>query len=393
MDWASFEASVRLASESSCGDASHLDRLLACPLLSSPIPSHMKGKAAYLRGILLLLHPDPVKKQQSLEFLSAAVKFDPQFPDALVALGNAYLAVKNDKNVAVQCYDHVLSLFCPEPNEPNSNNAAADSSTRKKSWMEIARSIGSSERKSALRDALQQKARVLGSISLAKDAVALNPRHAEAWYVLGTCELAHMELENALRAYAQAEKMGLSAPELLYNRGQIYFYLERFDAAIAQFQSSGIEYAKDMIDECKTRFAQTLRAIQTVSLSASTFSSSASASGGRGGGGGGISWSAFSGVGKVVWIVSGSDATPLVCIVENVSDGSRSVVSLYNVSADAVRVGSLLDAPREAWARQKVCVDQSSEQHYETSQLFTPSQLRIDGKPVSQVRPRTAVRR
>ena len=67
---------------------------------------------------------------------------------------------------------------------------------------------------------------------------------SQSWYVLGNAHLTNFfvnnestkELEQALRAYTQAEKHLKEAnPDLFFNRGTIFEYLERYNEAITDF--------------------------------------------------------------------------------------------------------------------------------------------------------------
>jgi len=85
------------------------------------------------------------------------------------------------------------------------------------------------------------------SVDLAKEAVGLDLKDGESWYVLGNAYLSNYfvnakkldELQAALKAYNQAEnQLQKKNPDLYYNRGIIQSYLEDFDKAIENFQKA-----------------------------------------------------------------------------------------------------------------------------------------------------------
>jgi len=85
------------------------------------------------------------------------------------------------------------------------------------------------------------------SVELAKEAVGLDLKDGESWYILGNAYLSNYfvnvkkldELHAALKAYNQAEAhLTKKHPDLYYNRGIIQSYLEDFDKAIGHFQKA-----------------------------------------------------------------------------------------------------------------------------------------------------------
>lgn len=76
-------------------------------------------------------------------------------------------------------------------------------------------------------------------------AVSVDLKDSESWYVLGNAHLTNFfmggqkyeHLDFALKAYTQAEKMQVyKNPDLYYNRGTIYNYLERYSDSIKDYE-------------------------------------------------------------------------------------------------------------------------------------------------------------
>lgn len=85
------------------------------------------------------------------------------------------------------------------------------------------------------------------SIQLATKAISLDLKNSDSWYVLGNAHLTNffvndestLELEHALKAYAQTEQNLKEAnPDLFFNRGTIFEYLERYNEAVADFETA-----------------------------------------------------------------------------------------------------------------------------------------------------------
>lgn len=99
-------------------------------------------------------------------------------------------------------------------------------------------------------DAEDKKKNYEASINLAKTAVGLDMKDPQNWYVLGNAHLTNFfvnedinvgELTSALKAYAQSEKnmSELSVnPDVYYNRATIYEYLERYNEAVADYNTA-----------------------------------------------------------------------------------------------------------------------------------------------------------
>lgn len=83
------------------------------------------------------------------------------------------------------------------------------------------------------------------SIDYAKKAVGSDLSDSESWYILGNAHLAfffkgtqqYEHLDFALKAYTQAEERQVyQNPDLYYNRATIYNYLEKYNAAIEDYE-------------------------------------------------------------------------------------------------------------------------------------------------------------
>lgn len=75
---------------------------------------------------------------------------------------------------------------------------------------------------------------------MATKSVSLDMKDSQSWYVLGNAHLTNffinnentMELEHAIKAYAQTEKhLKEPNPDLFFNRATIFDYLERYNEA------------------------------------------------------------------------------------------------------------------------------------------------------------------
>lgn len=93
----------------------------------------------------------------------------------------------------------------------------------------------------------EKQKRLKQSIDFAKKAVSADIKDSENWYVLGNAHLTNFfmggqlydHLDFALKAYTQAEKSQVyQNPDLYYNRGTIYNYLERYSDAINDYEKA-----------------------------------------------------------------------------------------------------------------------------------------------------------
>lgn len=200
------------------------------------------------RGQLLARHPETQFREQALAQFSSAVKLDPSRADVWFELGR--LVVNQDKAQALEYFDRCISLNLP--------------AFRRAHVM-----------------SLREKARILRNQKWAKEAVSMDVSDPESWYVLGTVALVRMDLNSALKAFRQCERLGMSMPkdpELFYNEGMIMMYLENYTEAIALFQKSALPIGMDASKECVSRVTQILRQLDKVCRSKSGAASNLPAS-------------------------------------------------------------------------------------------------------------------
>lgn len=186
-----------------------------------------KAEMLYLRGKCLDFNPEYTKMAE--ENLSKSIKLMPSKKEAWDALGHVYWK-KNDLHQAKKCFEGSL--------ENDDKNAEA---LRHLSM--VCRQLQTNAAGEKL-DAEERKKNFQQSIAMAKKAVALNLTDSQSWYVLGNAHLTNFfvnnestkELEQALGAYAQTEKnLKEPNPDLYFNRGTIYEYLERYNEAVNDF--------------------------------------------------------------------------------------------------------------------------------------------------------------
>lgn len=82
---------------------------------------------------------------------------------------------------------------------------------------------------------------------MATKACSKDMKDAQSWYVLGNAHLTNFftngedmeQLTLALKAYAQTERnLKEVNPDLYFNRATIYEYLERYNEAIADYNTA-----------------------------------------------------------------------------------------------------------------------------------------------------------
>mmetsp|Transcript_10101 Transcript_10101/g.10048 ORF Transcript_10101/g.10048 Transcript_10101/m.10048 type:complete len:287 (+) Transcript_10101:290-1150(+) len=122
----------------------------------------------------------------------------------------------------------------------------------------------------------ERKNNVSGSIGLAKQALALDIKDGYSWYVLANAHLTNFfinrpsseELNRALKAYGQAENfMETPNPDLYYNRGEAYRYLERYQEAITDFQKA---HELDPNLNSQAQISQIIERVQLISQKITT---------------------------------------------------------------------------------------------------------------------------
>lgn len=93
-----------------------------------------------------------------------------------------------------------------------------------------------------------KRANLSRSVDCAKRAVALDVNDGRSWYYLGNAYLAFFfnasckteDIHRALKAYAAAESKGEGArnPDLHFNRGNVFKFMERFDEAAVSYRKA-----------------------------------------------------------------------------------------------------------------------------------------------------------
>ncbi len=182
-----------------------------------------KAQAACWKGRALGLLPEYNAEAESL--LSKAVKLDPSLVEAWNSLGSEFWK-KRDLKSAGDCFREAL--------EQRKNKV----SLRRLSM--VVRNLG--DKKSA-------QTRLQESIGLAKQAVALDIKDGESWYILGnaymrlffnTFETA--DLERCLKTYDTAERCSTNPasgnPDLHYNRANVHKFYERYQKAIDGYKKA-----------------------------------------------------------------------------------------------------------------------------------------------------------
>ena len=189
-----------------------------------------KAEMLYLRGKCMDYLPEYTK--QAEENLSKSIKLMPTNRDSWDALGHVYWK-KRDLEQAKKCFEGSL--------EQDSNNKKA-----LRNLSMVFRMIEASSSGEAI-DQEERKKNYKQSIALAKQAIGLDMSDSQSWYVLGNAHLTNffvnneqtLELEHALKAYAQGEKtMSEPNPDLFFNRATILEYLERYNEATHDFSKA-----------------------------------------------------------------------------------------------------------------------------------------------------------
>ena len=223
---------ARSKSETSRLSSEILSQVEALPPLEH-LPKPQRARVLLYKGKALSAR-DTYDKQAE-EALTRSVKLDPSNADTWIWLGEIFYLKK----------DYLQSKRCFEGSIENSGENKQ--ALRKLSM--VSRLLGDDdERKRAVRE----------SVELAKRAVGLDLKDGYSWYVLGNAHLTNFfmncpgsdELSKALKAYGQAEKLlGVPEPDLHYNRGEAYKYLERYQEAVSDFFIACLLYTSDAADE------------------------------------------------------------------------------------------------------------------------------------------------
>uniref|UniRef100_A0A1Y1M5P0 Tetratricopeptide repeat protein 5 OB fold domain-containing protein n=1 Tax=Photinus pyralis TaxID=7054 RepID=A0A1Y1M5P0_PHOPY len=175
----------------------------------------------YLKGKALNVLPHYSKEAE--DFLSKAVKLDPKLVEAWNELGECYWKNDNIKE-AENCFNGAL------------NNGKNKVSLRNLSMTSRQKSVANAEEKRKI---------VEYGLSLAKEAVQLDPNDGLSWIILGNAHLSSFfglsqspkTLKLCLNAYIHAEKdiAAKSNPDLHYNKAITLKYQEEFEMALNSF--------------------------------------------------------------------------------------------------------------------------------------------------------------
>lgn len=193
------------------------------------LPTHSRAQALLHKGIALSAQETYDKAAE--EALTRSIKLEPSNGDSWNCLGEIFY-LKKDFAQARRCFEGSLE-------------SAGDNKTALQKLSMISRLIeDSTEKAQAVKD----------SVELARKALALDMRDGYSWYVLANAHLTNyfvnnlpsLEIQKALKAYRQAEKL-LPVPEvdLHCNRGVAFKYMELYQEACEDF-SKAHELDKDM---------------------------------------------------------------------------------------------------------------------------------------------------
>ncbi|KAL3824119.1 hypothetical protein ACJIZ3_020148 [Penstemon smallii] len=204
---------------------------LALQLLDKIHPEKRKLPAQrasyeYLRGKVLDVFPE--YKKEAEDHLSKAVKLNPSLQDAWLSLGNC-IWKKGDLASAKNCFTLALSKGLNKG---------------------ILCQLSMLERRMA-QGAEDQVKIVDESIKHAKEAIALDVKDGNSWYILGNACLTsffvtgawdHGKLLQALKAYQHAEKdeRMKSNPDLYFNCATVNKYLENYERALSGFEAAAV---------------------------------------------------------------------------------------------------------------------------------------------------------
>lgn len=184
----------------------------------------------FLRGQVLAL--SGADEAEAERHISRALKLDPSHGDAWLALGDL-LWKQGRATRARSCYEQALEI-CGR----NAKSLRRLSVVMRK---EAEAHLKEEEMGTAPK-------RYLDSLALAKEAVQLDARDSESWYILGNSYLVCYTtgggrdvgmLQKVLAAYKQAEKWEGGEwrhPDLHYNRAEVYKLLEDYGKAIADYE-------------------------------------------------------------------------------------------------------------------------------------------------------------
>ncbi|KAJ7540012.1 hypothetical protein O6H91_11G118700 [Diphasiastrum complanatum] len=209
----------------------------------------------YSRGKVLDVGQDYCKEAE--DHLSKAIKLDPSLVDAWSCLGNCYWK-KGDQEALIsakRCFIHGL---------------------RKGPNKRILQQLSMLERRLA-RGSSNEVETVEESIMHAKQAVELDVKDGQSWYILGNAYFTSFstsgawdrnKLLQALKAYQIAEKDAVASanPDLHYNSAAVYQYLEDFERALKSFEAAGLRDPGLHADEEINKLVKLLAKLEDFSL-------------------------------------------------------------------------------------------------------------------------------
>eukprot|EP01028_Stygiella_incarcerata_P005078 TRINITY_DN2180_c0_g1_i1.p1 TRINITY_DN2180_c0_g1~~TRINITY_DN2180_c0_g1_i1.p1 ORF type:complete len:434 (-),score=118.25 TRINITY_DN2180_c0_g1_i1:70-1371(-) len=179
-------------------------------------------RARYLadRGRILAFG-DKQDVSEAHELLTKAVRLNPSIGDAWLSLGRVFIQ-KNEVENARECFQK-----------------AVDKERSVVPLRELSRCLR-----------MIGKEKLIESLSIAKEAVSKNVTDPESWYLLGnvllSCGFQNLyeregdpssviHVDSCLRAYSQAQRLGMNHPDLWGNRGSVEKYILRWNAAWQSF--------------------------------------------------------------------------------------------------------------------------------------------------------------
>eukprot|EP00462_Mataza_sp_D1_P015468 CAMPEP_0175153116 /NCGR_PEP_ID=MMETSP0087-20121206/19534_1 /TAXON_ID=136419 /ORGANISM="Unknown Unknown, Strain D1" /LENGTH=383 /DNA_ID=CAMNT_0016439711 /DNA_START=45 /DNA_END=1196 /DNA_ORIENTATION=+ len=162
--------------------------------------------------------------QEAELLLAKSVKLEPWRVQAWNALGNVFWK-KNDKRAAKNCFVAAV------------NQAKGQDSASLRNLSMILRSLADN------RQGKEHATNVEESVNRAKQAIALDVKSADNWFVMGNAYLSQCFslgthdpklLNSAFKAYLRSEELQGSSlnPDLYYNKGNIHKYNEEYMEAL-----------------------------------------------------------------------------------------------------------------------------------------------------------------
>ncbi|EGR31319.1 tetratricopeptide repeat protein, partial [Ichthyophthirius multifiliis] len=157
----------------------------------------------YLIALALSILPQQDEKVEKL--MKENIKFDPKSVESYVLLGLNYWK-KRDYKQSKECFENALT---------NSNRKHIKALQYLSFVM---RCIGEGQERSQ---------NVENSIKIAKEALMLDMKNGESWYILGNATFTE-----------QYQSQEYKNPDLYYNRGNIYKYIQDYNLAIEQYEKA-----------------------------------------------------------------------------------------------------------------------------------------------------------